>query len=92
MLLAIDIGNTNIALGVFQDKTLVERWKIKSEADRTCDEYYVLLKGLFAQHDHQYRTDRSRHPFKCSASSYACISETGSEYVPRQDAYRRPGP
>ncbi len=48
MLLAIDIGNTNIALGVFQDKTLIEHWKIKSEADRTCDEYYVLLKGLFA--------------------------------------------
>ncbi len=48
MLLAIDIGNTNIALGVFQDRTLVENWKIKSEADKTCDEYYVLLTGLFA--------------------------------------------
>jgi len=48
MLLAIDIGNTNIALGVFQDRTLVEHWKIKTEADKTCDEYYVLLKGLFS--------------------------------------------
>jgi len=47
MLLAIDIGNTNIALGVFQDRSLVEHWKIKSEADKTCDEYFVLLKGLF---------------------------------------------
>lgn len=48
MLLAIDIGNTNIALGVFQDRTLAEHWKIKTEADKTCDEYYVLLKGLFS--------------------------------------------
>lgn len=47
MLLAIDIGNTNIALGVFQDRTLVEHWKIKTEADKTCDEYEVLLRGLF---------------------------------------------
>jgi len=47
MLLAIDIGNTNIALGVFQGQSLVEHWKIKSEADKTCDEYFVLLKGLF---------------------------------------------
>jgi type III pantothenate kinase len=48
MLLAIDIGNTNIALGIFQDRALVEHWKIRTEAEKTCDEYSVLLRGLFA--------------------------------------------
>ena len=47
MLLAVDIGNTNIAVGVFNEKELVKHWKIKSDSDKTCDEYKVLLLDLF---------------------------------------------
>jgi type III pantothenate kinase len=46
MLLAVDIGNTHIAVGIFQDKKLVEHWNVRSEAERTCDEYKVILRGL----------------------------------------------
>ncbi|MGB2906217.1 MAG: type III pantothenate kinase [Candidatus Aminicenantaceae bacterium] len=46
MLFAIDIGNTNIAIGIFQGETLVENWKIRSDAEKTCDEYKVILRGL----------------------------------------------
>lgn len=46
MLLALDVGNTNIAIGVFRDSELVETWKIRTEAERTCDEYMVVLRGL----------------------------------------------
>lgn len=46
MLLALDIGNTNIAIGVFQGSELMEHWKIRTEAERTCDEYMVVLRGL----------------------------------------------
>jgi len=48
MLLAIDIGNTSIALGVFRKSDLVKEWQIKSERERTCDEYQVVLANLFS--------------------------------------------
>jgi len=48
MLLAIDIGNTNIALGIFSNQKLLKQWKIKSDREKTCDEYKVLLMELFS--------------------------------------------
>lgn len=48
MLLVMDIGNTNIAVGIFQEKILVKHWKIKSEREKTCDEYAVTLLNLFS--------------------------------------------
>jgi type III pantothenate kinase len=45
MLLAIDIGNSNIAIGIF-DKRWVEHWRIYTEAKRTSDEYAVQLHNL----------------------------------------------
>jgi type III pantothenate kinase len=46
MLLAIDIGNTNTVLGVFDGETLVEHWRIATVPDRTADEIFVLMRGL----------------------------------------------
>jgi type III pantothenate kinase len=46
MLLAIDIGNTTVALGVFQGKALVRDWKVRSEREKTADEYGVLMLEL----------------------------------------------
>jgi len=46
MLLAVDIGNTNVAVGIFQDERLIEHWKVRSDAERTSDEYNVILRGL----------------------------------------------
>jgi type III pantothenate kinase len=48
MLLAIDIGNTNIEVGVFREKELFKHWKIKSERGKTCDEYKITLLNLFS--------------------------------------------
>ncbi len=47
MILAIDIGNTNIVFGVFDDKTLAANWRLSTDRNRTADEYGVLLKELF---------------------------------------------
>jgi type III pantothenate kinase len=47
MLLAIDVGNTNTVLGVYRDKTLVRHWRIKTDDERTTDEYGVLLQALY---------------------------------------------
>ncbi|MBD3414056.1 MAG: type III pantothenate kinase [Candidatus Aminicenantes bacterium] len=51
MLLAIDIGNTRIALGVFNDKELIKRWQFRAEKEKTCDEYQVTLMNLFSFSD-----------------------------------------
>jgi len=48
MLLAIDIGNTNIAIGLFNKNKLVEHWRIKSERDKTRDEYSILILELLS--------------------------------------------
>jgi type III pantothenate kinase len=49
MLLTIDIGNTNMVLGVFDGETIVDHWRISTVADRTADELAVVLHGLFEQ-------------------------------------------
>ena len=46
MLLAIDIGNTNVVVGIFLDKTLVISWRFATDIRRTVDEYGLELMGL----------------------------------------------
>ena len=46
MLLAIDIGNTNITLGVFDGERLVSTWAVSTDTIKTADEYAVLLSSL----------------------------------------------
>ncbi|MBI2170561.1 MAG: type III pantothenate kinase [Chloroflexi bacterium] len=46
MLLAIDIGNTNVTLGVFQGETLKATWRLATDARRMPDEYGLILLNL----------------------------------------------
>ena len=48
MLLAIDVGNTNIVLGVFDDGRLIHSWRLQTLRERTSDELGILVDGLFA--------------------------------------------
>jgi type III pantothenate kinase len=48
MLLAIDVGNSNIVLGVFDGATLVQSWRLQTLRERTSDELGLLVDGLFA--------------------------------------------
>jgi type III pantothenate kinase len=48
MLLAIDVGNTNIVLGVFDGERLVQSWRLQTLRERTADELGLLVDGLFA--------------------------------------------
>src|SRR4029077_1214053 len=48
MLLAIDVGNTNIVLGVFDGKTLVRSWRLQTLRERTSDELGLLVDGVFS--------------------------------------------
>lgn len=49
MLLAADIGNTNITLGVFDGDKIVHSWRLSTEITRTEDEYGVFLKNLLRE-------------------------------------------
>jgi type III pantothenate kinase len=49
MLLAIDIGNTNTVLCVFDGDEVVEHWRIATDPVRTADELAVTLRGLLSQ-------------------------------------------
>ena len=50
MLLAIDVGNTNVVLGLFAGASLEKRWRLAALPDRTADELWVLVSRLFAEH------------------------------------------
>ena len=47
MLLAIDVGNTNVTLGVYRDAEMAGRWRLQTDSERTADEWGVLLRSLF---------------------------------------------
>jgi type III pantothenate kinase len=48
MLLALDVGNTNITIGAFEGPRLVRDWRLRTVHGQTADEWGVLLRNLFA--------------------------------------------
>jgi type III pantothenate kinase len=48
MLLTIDVGNTNITIGVFRGEALAAHWRLKTDPAQTADEWGVLTRNLFA--------------------------------------------
>lgn len=47
MLLTFDVGNTNIVLGVFHDKKLIQNWRLKTDKNKSADEYGMIINQLF---------------------------------------------
>jgi type III pantothenate kinase len=48
MLLAVDVGNTQTHLGVFDDSELVEHWRFATDPSATSDQLAVTILGLVA--------------------------------------------
>jgi len=48
VLLAVDVGNTNVTFGLFDGERLVADWRVTSHRERTADEMAVELRQLFA--------------------------------------------
>ena len=48
MILAVDIGNTNVKIGLFEKERLVHSFKMSSDVKRTSDEYVALLLQLLS--------------------------------------------
>lgn len=45
-LLVVDVGNTNIVLGVYANDELLHSWRLSTARDRTADEYGILAREL----------------------------------------------
>lgn len=55
LLLAIDVGNTNIVLGVFEESDLRISWRLSTDRKRTADEFAMIARGLFGYEGIQFR-------------------------------------
>ncbi|MGL5151992.1 MAG: type III pantothenate kinase [Clostridium sp.] len=49
MILLVDVGNTNIVLGVNKDDKYIASWRISTDAKKTSDEYGIQVMQLFTQ-------------------------------------------
>ncbi|HVV12345.1 type III pantothenate kinase [Amycolatopsis sp.] len=50
MLLAIDVGNTNIVLGLFDGEELIADWRMRTDAQMTADELSLTMRGLLGSY------------------------------------------
>jgi len=48
MILVLDVGNTNIALGVYEGKTLVGQWRMRTDKEMTSDEFGMFFTSLLS--------------------------------------------
>ena len=54
MLLAMDIGNTNVKIGIFKGDELVSTWRVSTVASHTADEYGMVIYDLLRQGGHSF--------------------------------------
>src|SRR5947208_1307513 len=50
MLLAVDVGNTQMVVGVFRDEELAWHWRLSTQPERTADELALAFGGFLQQH------------------------------------------
>lgn len=49
MLLAVDVGNTQMVIGVFEREELQQHWRVSTHNARTSDELALIFQGLLSQ-------------------------------------------
>ena len=59
MLLAIDVGNSNTVIGLYDDDTLLHDWRVRTEVDSTVDEYGMLILNLYRTAEINLKTVKS---------------------------------
>lgn len=91
MLLAIDVGNTNTVLGIFDDQDLIAHWRLSTISDRTADELGILLQSLLDK-GRIDRTDVGRACVACVVPSLLSpLEEACSELLGSRPLVVRPG-
>ena len=77
MLVAIDCGNTQTVIGLFDDTELVDHWRIATIADRTSDELALMFQQFLAFHgysfDEHQRVRRRHRVGRADGSPRPCV-------------------
>ena len=55
MLLAIDIGNTNVTLGAYDDTALAFTARLATDGRMTADQYAIEIKNVLSLHGLEYQ-------------------------------------
>jgi type III pantothenate kinase len=79
MLLVLDVGNTNIGIGLFDGTRLVTQFRVQSARSRTTDEYVVFVRSTLAMREVDHRAVRAA----IIASVVPTLTETMAEMVRR---------
>ncbi len=64
LLFAVDIGNTNITVGLFKNAEVVKSWNLNTDVQKTSDEYAFLLHGFIVYAG--FRIDQIFNAVMCS--------------------------
>ena len=51
MILLVDVGNTNIVIGIYNENEYIASWRISTDTKKTSDEYSIQVMQLFDQND-----------------------------------------
>ena len=46
MIIAVDIGNSNVVLGLVKDSKILQSWRLHTEIHQSVDEYEILVRGM----------------------------------------------
>ena len=58
MLLAIDIGNTNVTIGLWDGATWLEQWRLRTVHEKTVDEYWISVRTLLRESEMRTKVKR----------------------------------
>ena len=78
MLLAIDCGNTQTVIGLFNEHELVDHWRIATAADRTSDELALMFQQFLGFHGYSFDAQVSGGVTLDTVRSYA---DAGADLV-----------
>lgn len=51
MILLVDVGNTNIVIGIYNDNKYIASWRLSTDTKKTSDEYSIQVMQLFMQNE-----------------------------------------
>jgi type III pantothenate kinase len=91
MLLCIDVGNTNIKLGLFDGDKLRAHWRIATDRARLSDEYAMLLLNFFSS-EHIQRSEVSGVAISCVVPPLTSVfAELAKNYLKQAPVIVGPG-
>ncbi|HUG74736.1 MAG TPA: type III pantothenate kinase [Acidimicrobiia bacterium] len=81
MLIAVDVGNTQTVVGLYDGEAMVDSWRLSTVRERTADEYRLFLTGLLRQDGHRLEDLEGAVLASVVPSAKAAMIEVATELV-----------